>query len=245
MILAELEVFLSRPIAPTRRVALGSSTLPMDPAPGFGGVLLGGVAARFGPELDEDLADEVDWLLDELARGSRIAQPRLRHRLQVDRVGLQRSRHRLVGEGESMHFEFEIERGTPAQHVLCAAYAAGTALPSLRSTVIDVVRRGVRWRGDIGPGLIAQLSGQRGVHDIRAVGDPVRWALHVLALADLAEAETSATTPMTPTRRIVQQAFRDGLRGVHPDHGGDDVEAAERIAQLSEARRILLTSASG
>lgn len=242
MILAELEVFLSRPIAPTRRVALGTSTLPMDPAPGFGGVLLGGVAARFGPELDDDLADEVDWLLDELARGSRIAQPRLRHRLQVDRVGLQRSRHRLVGEGESMRFELELERGTPAQHVLCAAYAAGTAVPSLRPTVIDVVRRGLRWRGEIGPGLIAQLSGQRGFHDIRAVGDPVRWALHVLSLVDGDGRDDPER--FAPTRRVVQQAFRDGLRDVHPDHGGDDVEAAERIAQLSEARRILLMSGS-
>jgi len=242
MVLAELEVFLSRPIAPTRRVALGSSTLPMDPAPGFGAVLLGGVAARFGPELDDDLADEVDWLLDEIARGSRIAQPRLRHRLQVDRVGLQRSRHRLVGEGESMHFELEVERGTPAQHVLCAVYAAGTALPSLRSTVIDVVRRGLRWRGEIGPGLIAQLSGQRGFHDVRAVGDPVRWALHVLELVDLSDHEAVRLDATTPSRRDVQQAFRDGLRGAHPDHGGDDIEAAERIAQLSEARRILLSS---
>jgi hypothetical protein len=119
MILAELEVFTSRAIAPTRRVALGSSHLPMDPAPGFGGVLLGGVAARFGPYLDEDLADEVDWLLDEVGRGRRIPQPRLRHRFQVDRVGLQRARHRLIGEGESIRLDFDEERGTPAQHVLC------------------------------------------------------------------------------------------------------------------------------
>ena len=44
MVLAELEAFLSRPVAPTRRVALGSLDLPGDPAPGFGGILLGGIA---------------------------------------------------------------------------------------------------------------------------------------------------------------------------------------------------------
>jgi hypothetical protein len=238
MILAELEVFTSRAIAPTRRVALGSSTLPMDPAPGFGGVLLGGVAARFGPFLDEDLADELDWLLDEVGRSRRIAQPRLRHRYQVDRVGLLRARHRLVGEGESIHFAFDEERGTPAQHVLCAVYAAGTAPPSQRSRVIDAVRRGLRWRGDLGDALLAQLSGHRGLVDVSAVGDPVRWALGVLSLADRSEVSRPS-----PSRRDVQQAFRDRVRDAHPDHGGDDLAAADRIAQLAAARRILLAGA--
>jgi hypothetical protein len=238
MILAEFEVFTSRAIAPTRRVALGSSNLPMDPAPGFGGVLLGGVAARFGPYLDEDLADEVDWLLDEVGRGRRIPQPRLRHRFQVDRVGLQRARHRLVGEGESIRLDFDEERGTPAQHVLCAVYAAGTAAPVRRPVVIEAVRRGLRWRGDLGDSLLAQLSGHRGRVDVSVVGDPVRWALGVLSLAD----RLGAPGP-SPSRRVVQQAFRDGLRDAHPDHGGDDLAAADRIAQLAEARRILLAGA--
>jgi hypothetical protein len=43
MLLAELEVWHSRPITPTRRVALGHLVLPTDPAPGFGGLLLGAV----------------------------------------------------------------------------------------------------------------------------------------------------------------------------------------------------------
>ena len=43
MLLAELEIWHSRPITPTRRVALGHLVLPADPAPGFGGVLLGAV----------------------------------------------------------------------------------------------------------------------------------------------------------------------------------------------------------
>ncbi len=55
VILAELEVFHSRPIAPTRRVALGHVDLPVTPAPGFGGILLGGVVAAYMPGLDPDL----------------------------------------------------------------------------------------------------------------------------------------------------------------------------------------------
>ena len=42
MLLAELEVRHSRAVAPTRRVALGRHWLPTDPAPGYGGILLGG-----------------------------------------------------------------------------------------------------------------------------------------------------------------------------------------------------------
>ena len=41
MLLAELEVWHSRPVTPTRRVALGHLVLPVDPTPGFGGLLLG------------------------------------------------------------------------------------------------------------------------------------------------------------------------------------------------------------
>ena len=46
MLLAELEVFHSRPIAPTRRVAVGVAVLPTAPAPGFGGLLLSEITGR-------------------------------------------------------------------------------------------------------------------------------------------------------------------------------------------------------
>jgi curved DNA-binding protein CbpA len=38
----------------------------------------------------------------------------------------------------------------------------------------------------------------------------------------------------------VQRRFRDLVRAAHPDHGGDRGVAAARLAELSEARRILL-----
>jgi curved DNA-binding protein CbpA len=41
-------------------------------------------------------------------------------------------------------------------------------------------------------------------------------------------------------RRDVQRRFRRMLRLAHPDHGGDADGAAERIAELTEARELLL-----
>jgi len=42
--------------------------------------------------------------------------------------------------------------------------------------------------------------------------------------------------------RIAALGPADELRAAHPDHGGHDEAAASRIAELSEARRILLAS---
>ena len=111
-VLAELEIFHSRAIAPTRRVALGDSNLPIEPPPGFGGILLGGVVAAHIADIDPDLHPDLMRLTVQLEEGLRIAQPRLRNRLQKDRVGLLRSRFRLVGEGEDLRFDFD-ERCTP------------------------------------------------------------------------------------------------------------------------------------
>jgi hypothetical protein len=234
VLLAEMEAFYSRPIAPTRRVALGRLILPCDPAPGYGGILLGGVAARFGPELDDDWTEDVLHLMTELERGRRIAQPRVRHRLQEDRVGLQSCSHRLLGVGDAVEFAFDEDKGTPAQHVLCAVYAAGTVPWAARTAVMDAVRKGFRWKGLVGPSLLGHLSGRASVLSGSAIGDPVGWALGVLDLRG------GATTTIVPSRRDVQRAFRDRLRDAHPDHGANDDGAAQRIAELTEARRILL-----
>lgn len=233
MILAQAVSHLSRPIAPTRRVALGESELPCSPAPGFGGILLGGIVARFGPDVDPDLRDELLRLMTDVERGRRIPQPRLRHRLQADRVGLQRCVHRLVGDGETLRFQFQHERGTAAQHVLCAVYAVSALPTTCRGTVMATLRKGLAWHGEVDGALIAHLAGRTPSHRITAavLADPVRWAKQTLAL-DAGD--------LVPERRVVQQAFRQLLRSAHPDHGGADLGAAERIAELTEARRILL-----
>lgn len=235
MILAELEVFHSRPIAPTRRVALGRANLPVTPAPGFGGLLLGGIVAGHIDELDPDLFDDLHRLTLQLQEGMRVPQPRLRHRFQQDRIGLTRSVHRLVGRGEDLAFEFE-DKGAAAQHILAAVYAAGQLPLTARPRVMDTIRKAMRWSGPLDHVFITHLSGLDRGRDwtTAAFRDPVQWALGVLRLDEGGAA--------TPGRGDVQRQFRDLLRAAHPDHGGDTDDAAQRIADLTEARRILLAS---
>lgn len=230
MLLAELEVFHSRPIAPTRRVALGVAVLPTTPEPGFGGLLLGGIVAAFVPDVDPDLIPDLTRLTHQVEAGQRIPQPRLRHRFQDDRVGLSSYRHRLIGTGDELVFEID-HKGSPEPNVLAAVYAAARIDGAHQASVFTALRRGLRWRGDIGPELVEHLSDARSTVNWATLGgrDPVLWALGILGLA--AEAE----------RDLVQQRFRQLLRAAHPDHGGATDDAAQRINDLTEARRILLT----
>jgi hypothetical protein len=235
VILAELEVFHSRPIAPTRRVALGRSNLPVTPAPGFGGLLLGGIVAGHMDELDPDFFDDLHRLTLQLQEGMRVPQPRLRHRFQQDRIGLTRSLHRLVGEGEDLAFELE-DKGAAAQHILAAVYAAGQLPITARARVMDTIRKGMRWTGPLDNVFVTHLSGLDRGRDwsTEAFRDPVQWALGVLGLTD-------GLRVGVPDRDNIQRQFRDLLRVAHPDHGGAIDGAAQRIADLTEARRILLT----
>ena len=240
MLLAELEIFHSRPIAPTRRISIGRAWLPGSEdgtGPGFGSLLLGGVCARFGPGLSHDLLGEVVELVHQLEQGHSVAQPRLRNRLQRDRVGLTRSRQRLYGgrsgSGDELSCEFDGSRATPSQLVLGAAYAAGLAAPLVRGEALRAVLRGLAWRGEVGPALFSYLaSSQQSPRPARAVADPVGWALEILGFDREVE---------MPAQAAVRQGFREALRAAHPDLGAAEAEAADRIAQLSEARRILLT----
>jgi hypothetical protein len=244
-VFAELEIFHSRAIAPTRRVALGDSELPVEPPPGFGGILLGGIVAGHIADIDPDLHPDLMRLTVQLEEGLRIPQPRLRNRLQTDRVGLLRSRFRLVGSGEDLRFDFD-ERCTPAQAVLAAVYAAGRLDPPLRHVVMSTLRRAMRWAGPVGPELIATLVGLGHTPSaLEAFQNPVSWAMATLGFGSLdglddAKTDTEAAIATSPSRTDVQRQFRLLLRDAHPDHGGEAEEAAQRIADLSEARRILL-----
>ena len=235
MLLAELEVFHSRPIAPTRRVALGITVLPTAPPPGFGGLLLGGIVAAFVEQVEDDLLPDLVRLTHQLERGQRIPQPRLRHRLQADRVGLTGYRHRLIGQGEKLEFDLD-ESGAAAPHVLAAVYAAGRLAPEVRPRLFETIRRGLRWRGAIDGDLIEHLGGAHRTRSWSVVGglDPTGWALGVFGF------ESSVSG-----RSQVQRRFRELLREAHPDHGADHEGAAQRIDELTEARRILLSGPPG
>ena len=161
MLLAELEVWHTRPRAPTRRIALGTLVLPVDPAPGFGGVLLGAVIARHVKDVDEDFVPDVHRLIDQIDRGDRVVQPRLRHRYQVDRHGLGRSVHRLFGDGDELHCEFD-SHGSPLAMVLGAVYAVERLDTPNRHVIAPVLHKAMRWRGPVGPALIAHPRGHDG-----------------------------------------------------------------------------------
>lgn len=234
--LAELEIYHSRPFAPTRRIALGASTLPVDPAPGPGGILLGAVIAQFRGELDEELFENMMKLTMQLQEGQRIVQPRLRHRFQDDRHGLTRSRARLRRVGDNLQVDLD-NHGSGLQMMVGVVYTAGSLDPMARRSVMDAVRKGMRWTGPLDRSLFAHLSGLTAGRewDAAAYDDPVQWALHTLGMT--AEDDGSIRIP---DRKDIQRRFRDALRDAHPDHGGDTDDAALRINDLTEARRILL-----
>ncbi len=234
MLLAELEIWHSRPIAPTRRVALGVRVLPTDPPPGFGGLLLGGIVAAHLANLEPELTGEVARLIDDLAAGRRVPQPRLRHRFQVDRIGLARSHHRLLGHGDRVEFDFETQ-GNAAAQILGAIYAAGTVDLAHRAGVMETLRRALGWTGPVGASLVTYLSGAGGTRawSRDAFAQPQSWALNVLGFGE----------GPAPARSDVNQRFRTLVRSAHPDHGGASAGAAQRISELSEARRILLAGA--
>lgn len=228
MLLAELEIFHTRPAVPTRRVSLGNLVLPTDPPPGFGGLLLGAVIAQHMPGVDPELAPDVRRLIQQVERGDRIVQPRLRHRFQVDRHGLARSLHQMHGDGDDIEFDFA-SAGSDMAMVLGAVYAAERLDGAHRRLVTPVLVKALTWRGPIGPALVAYLAGSTSTA-LTALADPRGWAMELLGF----DAEQPA-----PSKRDISRQYRLRMRDVHPDHGGEATDASKAILDLNEARRIL------
>ena len=146
MLLAELIVRHTRRHMPTRRVALESAYLPTS-GPAHGVALLAAVMATNLAAVDDDERDLLagssttpGWSLD-----PRIA---LRHRLQRDVHGLDRSRHRLLGEDGRLVLELDAH-GAQIPQVLGAVLGAAWLPSSGRSVAIDALRSVVkgRWGG--------------------------------------------------------------------------------------------------
>ncbi len=195
--------------------------------PGAGGLLLAGIVGEMATEVQSDLREHLYHLLEDLAAGRRIPQPRVRHRFQIDTVGLLRSSHRLVALPSGLTFEFEGERGLPVQHALGALYAAGQLPAAVRDPVFDSLRAALVWGQPVDERFISSIMGGRAssLEDLRAWNDPVSWALETLGL------EPGAT------RRSVLKRYRVLLRDAHPDHGAAEQQAAARISELSQAQR--------
>ena len=192
--------------------------------------------AAVNHEIDSDTVADLLRLSIKVEDGRRVVQPCLRHRWQTDKVGLTRSHFRLVRAGDNEAIlDFEETSCTPLAGALGAVYAVAAMPEVARSPVMDSVRRGLRWHGDIGPELIQALSGQISLNGAsgEALADPVGWARGMLGFDD-------SDGSGRPDRKLVQKRFRNALREAHPDHGAVEDNAADRIAELTEARRILL-----
>jgi hypothetical protein len=248
MILAELTVRHTRRHMPTRRVALGHTYLPTH-GPGHGPALLASVVAEHVVGLDEDQLEALPKLVAAAARGLQIPRIALWYRLQTDVHGLDRSRHRLLDEGGRLVVELDVH-GAPAPQVIGAVMAAAALRSTSRRAALRAIDAAIAQPGVIPePFLVRRLlHGVPGERPPLATAGPLdpfpdveagwvgvsaetRWAMETLGLR----------AGMRVERTDVQRRFRRLLRLAHPDHGGESDGAAERIAELTEAREMLLT----
>jgi hypothetical protein len=251
VLLAELTVRHTRRHMPTRRVALDHAYLPMTGA-GHGALLLSAVFAENIGALDDEQAELLPRLLDDARRGLSVPRIALRYRLQTDVHGLDRSRHRVLGEEGRVVVELDVH-GAAVPQLLGSVLAVATMSPGARETAIRVIRAVVERGFRVPDGILLRrlefglpqeappLPGtqwKRGKppDEFEWAGVPSerRWAMEVLGLRG----------GMALDREDISRRFRRLLRDAHPDHGGARAEAAERIAELTEARDLLLVVAA-
>jgi hypothetical protein len=248
VLLAELNIRHSRRHMPTRRVALGDAYLPLS-GPGWGAVLLRAVVAEHLSQLDEEQAELLPRLVHDAAGGLTVPRIALRYRLQTDTHGLDRSRHRVVTEaglGVAPAVVLELDCHGAGVPQLLGAVMAAAALPNLaRRTALRAVEDAIA-RPDLPDGLVVRrlaegIPGLQPFAPYASNGDgnengwagvPAerRWAMEVLGLQ----------AGMGVERHDVQARFRRLVRLAHPDHGASRDGAAERLAELREARELLL-----
>jgi hypothetical protein len=252
VLLAELNVRHTRRHMPTRRVAVEHTYLPTS-GPAYGGLLLGAVVSEHLEALDEEQLDALERLVATAKRGA-LSVPRiaLRYRLQTDTHGLELSRHRILAADPlaGRHLPvLELDcHGRAAPQVIGAVMAAAELPPSGRSVVFRFVESAIASPGLLPGGFeihrrLQGLPGARpnapgsGPHPLegerdawRGVAPDRRWAMEVLGFTHAVDVD----------RGDVQRRFRRLVRLAHPDHGAEHDGAAERMAELSEARELLL-----
>jgi len=246
-VLAELLVRHTRRHMPTRRVAIGDAYLPTS-GPAYGAVLLGAIVAEHVPELDTEQVELLPKLVRDARDGLTVPRIALRYRLQTDTHGLDRSRHRIVSEGGRLLLELD-RHARPDPQVIGAVMAAAALPPSARAIAFRSITAAARNPGVLPEGLeVRRLllgipgaappppgGARRGVGnadgvDWGSVPADQRWAMEVLGLR----------AGIALDRSDVQARFRRLVRLAHPDHGAAGLGAAERLAELSEARAVLL-----
>ena len=138
----------------------------------------------------------------------------------------------MIGDGDDIEFDFGTT-GSDLAQVLGAVYAVERLEPSSRRVVAPVLTKALRWRGPIGPALVAYLAGAQSTA-LASLADPKGWAMAILGFP------VDATEP---SKRTVLKQYRQRMRDVHPDHGGEAEDASKAILDLNEARRILSETA--
>jgi hypothetical protein len=261
VLLAELNIRHTRRHMPTRRVAVDDGYLPTNGA-AFGGVLIGAVVAEHVGGLDDEQYDALDRLVYDARNGLTVPNIALRYRLQTDTHGLDLSRHRIMGPevassafghaaGGSAWPVLELDRhGPAAPQVIGAIMAASWMGPTGRKVALKFVESAIARPGVMPEGLEVRrlFEGRPGIRpplpgavrngdrapeagdEWRGVPSERRWAMEVLGLHG----------NMSIDRDDVQRRFRRLIRLAHPDQGAASAGAAERIAELSEAREALL-----
>ena len=236
MLLAELEVWHTRPAVPTRRLSLGHLVLPVDPAPGFGGLLLGAVVAGHIYGVDDELHPDIHRLIDQIERGDRVVQPRLRHRFQVDRHGLARQPAPADRRRATTSASISTARAPLAQ-VLGAVYAVERLEQASRRVVAPVLHKAAQWRGPIGPALIAHLAGAQ-TTTLAALADPTAWALDVLGFPVGTTAPTKREVTTQYRAAAARRASRPRRRrdqrrpgDPRPQRGPPDPDGQERMTR--------------
>ncbi len=213
--------------------------------------MLGAVVAEHVPGLDEEQLDALDRLVEVARRELTVPRIALRYRLQRDTHGLDLSRHRIVSPDvarASVRPILELDLHGPAAPQVIGALMAASQLPlSGRTVAFRFVDAAIRRPGTLPEGLEVRrmyegLPGLRppapgtttdvgsGREGWQGIPSERRWAMEVLGLHPGLAIE----------RDDVQRRFRRLVRLAHPDHGAGDTGAAERIAELTEARELLL-----
>ena len=209
--LTVIEFFHSKPFSPTRRLCLGEVRLSTD----AGCLLVSRIAARFGDTVDQATAEEIRDLWAVLCRQSRADQPRGRYRLQTDRVGLARARDSLVSVEGRPRLVVADRDVAPVTHLLAALYASAG-----RRRLLD--------------GFLDGFENPEPCNGFSTSLD-YRWpdtrteALELFGLGG-----NGAPAPE------VRRRYRELLRKVHPDNGGDPEVAAPRISDLQRALLVIL-----
>jgi len=157
----------------------------------------------------------------------------------------------MLGEEGKIVVELDIH-GAPTPQVLGAVMGAAALHASGRGIALDAIRQVVdgRWSG-LAPDVEIRVVAEALFNGIRpplatagqwnheappeellwqGVGPDQRWAMEVLGLR----------AGMDFEREDVSRRFRRLLRDAHPDSGGVTDGAATRIAELTEARSILM-----